>query len=247
MGDASPSGTGAVSCKDMLSHYPQFSRALDVEYRLSQAEPWPIENPFPAAVIDAIVAYNYLVNELGFKPSNILVMGDSAGGTIGYQLVRYLVQEKMEQLPPPAALLLLSPSLDWGNSHKGPGASFWKASSTDWVHAYMAGYCAKTLLGRLPESELEVNSWLSPASHNLSEKDGIFTDFPPTLFFAGEAEMTLDSMKTAYERMVKDVGKDKVEFVLLPDATHIIFALPWHDEEKEAGYQAMKPFIDRYF
>ena len=59
--------------------------------------------------------------------------------------------------------------------------------------------------------------------------------------------MMLDSIKTGYERILKDVGEDKVDLVLLPDATHVIFALPWHDEEKEAGYRAITPFINRYF
>ena len=44
---------------DILSHFPKFSRLLNVEYRLSQDHPFAIQNPFPAALIDAVTAYNY--------------------------------------------------------------------------------------------------------------------------------------------------------------------------------------------
>ena len=136
----------------MLKRFPQFTRALNIEYRLSQGPPWPVENPFPAALIDVIAAYNYLVNVLFFKPSNILVMGDSAGGTLALQLVRYLLAVKLPTLPVPGGLLLMSPSMDWGNTHEIPGTSAYENSSADWVHAFGAGFEAvKTEQGIQPD------------------------------------------------------------------------------------------------
>ena len=116
MGDASPSGLSAPMMKDMLSHYPQFKRLLNVEYRLASGAPWRIENPFPSALIDAITAYNYLVNELHFSPQNILVIGESAGGTLGLQLARYTVESNLPSLPPFGGLLMVSPTMDWGKT-----------------------------------------------------------------------------------------------------------------------------------
>jgi epsilon-lactone hydrolase len=47
-------------------------RALALGYRLAP------ENPFPAAVEDAVSAYRWLL-EQGYKPAKIVVSGDSAG------------------------------------------------------------------------------------------------------------------------------------------------------------------------
>ena len=246
MGDAAPTGLSAPVCKELLERFPQFSRVLNVEYRLSQGPPFQIENPFPAALIDAATAYNYLVTGLGFQPRNILVMGDSAGGTLAFQLVRYLTSQELSNLAVPGGLLLLSPSMDWGESHKGHRSSYTRNQSTDWVDAFNLGYCTGALLGRLPRSEAEVNSWISPASLALPNLQGLYKGFPPTLFFAGGGEMTLDAMKDAAAHLAADIG-DEVEFIEQRDATHIILGLPWHNREKEEAYQLIGEWVGRHF
>ncbi|KAJ2566932.1 hypothetical protein IW140_004723 [Coemansia sp. RSA 1813] len=55
-------------------------RTFSIDYRLA-----PL-NPFPAQLHDALISFNYML-DLGFKPSNIILAGDSAGGqkyTPGY-------------------------------------------------------------------------------------------------------------------------------------------------------------------
>ena len=94
-------------------HNQQFTRAFQLEYRLSQGPPLPSENPFPAALIDAVAGYHYLVKVMGFNPSNILLVGESAGAGLAITLLRYLIQH-VPSLPPPAATLLASPGADWG-------------------------------------------------------------------------------------------------------------------------------------
>ena len=68
IGDASPKGVNGLLPAEMAQYLPGFSRVLNVEYRLSQGPPLRIENPFPAALMDATTAYAYLVRDLGFKP-----------------------------------------------------------------------------------------------------------------------------------------------------------------------------------
>ncbi|EKM56906.1 uncharacterized protein PHACADRAFT_92890 [Phanerochaete carnosa HHB-10118-sp] len=248
LGDASPVGMSAPMVNDMLSHYHQFSRLLNVEYRLASSAPWRTENPFPAALIDAITAYNYLINELHFRPQNVMVVGESAGGTLGVQLVRYIVESKLPNLPPPGGMLLLSPSMDWGKTFAfGPGSSYYRNEVSDWVQPFSAGYSGRALLGYLPPSEAQLNAWISPASTKLGSAEGLFKGFPPTLIFAGGAEMTYDAMRLAYERIKADTGEEMTVFVELPDATHITLSLPWHDREKEAAYQAMAPWVNAHF
>ena len=51
-----------------------------MQYRLAQGPPLPAENAFPAALLDALAGYNYLVHAVGFAPADILVLGESCGG-----------------------------------------------------------------------------------------------------------------------------------------------------------------------
>ncbi len=245
---------------DLLHELPQFSRLFALEYRLSDGPPLPIKNPVPAHLIDAVIGYDYLVNELGFKPSNILVLGDSAGGTITAQLAKYLVTTGTPGLPhlpvtagitrippPPGGLLLLSPSMDWGETHTHSESTMLRHRPTDWIVPFNDGFCSRAMLGYLPWSVAQTNWYFSPASLALPEKKGTFTGFPPTMFLMGGAEMTLDGMKTAYGRMVEDMGEEKVAWVELPDATHIILALPWHEEEKKEAYRAVRRWAGTLF
>lgn len=110
---------------------PYAERALCVEYRLSSGAPLQPSNPFPAALLDAIAAYHYLIHTVGFSPSDIIVEGDSAGGNLAIALTRYLVEKQIELaeegLKPPGALLLLSPWADIGSSHDVEVPKSWLA------------------------------------------------------------------------------------------------------------------------
>lgn len=48
------------------------------------------ESAFPGSLLDTLSAYLYLRDTLGFKPENIVLMGDSAGGGCSVGLARYL-------------------------------------------------------------------------------------------------------------------------------------------------------------
>jgi monoterpene epsilon-lactone hydrolase len=77
-------------------------RALVIEYRLAP------ENPFPAAVEDALVAYRALRDE-GYAAGDIILAGDSAGGGLVMALLLSL-RDAGEEMP--AGAVLLSPWLD---------------------------------------------------------------------------------------------------------------------------------------
>jgi acetyl esterase/lipase len=76
--------------------------AVVPQYRLAP------EHPFPAAIDDALAAYRELLDQ-GFDPKNIVVSGDSAGGNLAAALA---VKVKMDGMPQPAGLYLISPWLD---------------------------------------------------------------------------------------------------------------------------------------
>jgi len=57
---------------------------------------------FPAALQDALTSYAYLIFDLAILPSNIILSGDSAGGHMALQLLRYISDHGAELgLPPP--------------------------------------------------------------------------------------------------------------------------------------------------
>jgi acetyl esterase/lipase len=75
---------------------------LCIDYRLAP------ENPFPAALNDAVAAYRWLLAQ-GADPRRIVLMGDSAGGGLVLATMLRLRDEGVEL---PAAAVVLSPWTD---------------------------------------------------------------------------------------------------------------------------------------
>ena len=79
-------------------------RALLFEYRLAP------EHPYPAALEDALCAYEWLIGQEGVSPSRIVFVGDSAGG--GLCLAALLaIRDRNVDLP--AAAVAYSPITDF--------------------------------------------------------------------------------------------------------------------------------------
>ncbi|TFY69110.1 hypothetical protein EVJ58_g616 [Rhodofomes roseus] len=244
IGNATRSWDSAYMCDEMIKYADGYTRALQIEYRLAQTAPFPAKNGFPAALIDAIAGYNYLVNVVGFKPANILVSGESAGGALAFALTRYLVKSRLLMLPPPGALFLLSPSGDFGRTYVGAGSSVEKNNDSDYVQWFFKGYGVRALLGNMPLKEAFTNSWISPAGARVPRVAGEFAGMPPTLIMAGGAEYTLDEQKVLRDRLVEDNGRDAVAYVELPDTTHIVLTEAWHEPERTQGYEAFARWVD---
>jgi len=78
------------------------ARVISVDYRLAP------EHPYPAAVDDALTAYEALLHD-GIAPSDIAFAGESAGGGLA---IATLVNARNHGLPLPAAALVMSPYVD---------------------------------------------------------------------------------------------------------------------------------------
>jgi epsilon-lactone hydrolase len=78
------------------------AKVISVEYRLAP------EHPYPAAVDDALAAYEALLHT-GIAPSDIAFAGESAGGGLA---VATLVNARDHGLPLPAAAFVMSPYVD---------------------------------------------------------------------------------------------------------------------------------------
>jgi acetyl esterase/lipase len=78
------------------------AKVISVDYRLAP------EHPYPAAVDDALAAYEALLQN-GTAPSDIAFAGESAGGGLA---VATLVNARDHGLPLPAAAFVMSPMTD---------------------------------------------------------------------------------------------------------------------------------------
>jgi monoterpene epsilon-lactone hydrolase len=94
----------AFQAADLASQVGRRTRArvISVDYRLAP------EHPYPAAVDDALAAYQALLRN-GTAPSDIIFAGESAGGGLA---VATLVNARDHGLPLPAAAFAMSPYAD---------------------------------------------------------------------------------------------------------------------------------------
>lgn len=97
-----------VTYRRTAVQYAEISGAgvLSVDYRVAP------ENPYPAALEDAVMAYQWLLDQ-GYEAENIIIAGDSAGGGLTLATTLYLRDHDM---PMPAALVTMSAwtNLDYG-------------------------------------------------------------------------------------------------------------------------------------
>ncbi len=102
-------GSGYALCS-VATHRPLVSRiahqsglpVFSTEYRLAP------EHPFPAAPEDVERAYDWLLDQ-GWRPDQVIVAGDSAGGHLALDLALALLRAGRDL---PAGLVLLSPLVD---------------------------------------------------------------------------------------------------------------------------------------
>jgi epsilon-lactone hydrolase len=94
----------AFLAADLASQVGRRTRAkvISVDYRLAP------EHPYPAAVDDALAAYEALLDN-GTAPSDIVFAGESAGGGLA---IATLVNARDHGLPLPAAAYVMSPYAD---------------------------------------------------------------------------------------------------------------------------------------
>ena len=82
---------------------------IALEYSLVMNEE-DITRPFPQQILEALSAYQYLLKTMDIPPSQIVLVGDSAGGHLALALQRYL--SETQSLPSPKGMILLSPWCD---------------------------------------------------------------------------------------------------------------------------------------
>ncbi len=103
-------GGGFISgtSKTHRAHVSKFVKqsgipAIVFDYRLAP------EHPFPAALEDCVSVYRWLLEVKGYRPEQIVIAGESAGGTL---TLSTLLKIKQENLLQPAGAVAISPATD---------------------------------------------------------------------------------------------------------------------------------------
>lgn len=243
VGSASPKDFGAVVIRGVLDHCHTIRRSFAIEYRVSVGYPYTPANPFPAALIDALAGYSYLIRVVGFKPADIVFLGDSAGGHLALTLALYLVENQgmPGALPPPGSVIVFSPITDYTDSHYTPGSSI-EFCDSDFIPDPRTNpvlqYASTAFLG--PHGAHAASSrFISPGCLLPSLERISFKGFPRTMLTSGGKETLRDQIRTLKDRMLADMGEGTGEGQLsyheAPDANHVFTNLRvWQPEKGEA-------------
>ena len=219
-----------------------------MEYRLTKAPHASPSNPFPAALLDAVSGYNYLVNTVGFDPADIILEGDSAGGNLALALVRYLIVNQGRKdisFPlPPSGLILNSPWCDLSLSDDFPGSTLRTNQRTDYLNMLSTPYALtiRSFLGPHGSSAATSNPYVSPAARTAPMEDISFSGFPRTLITVGGCEVLLDQIRVLRDRMRRDLGTE-VAYLEMPDAVHDVLVFPWFEPERTTALEAIAAWI----
>lgn len=155
------------------------ARVFAAAYRLAP------EDPFPAAVEDAVAAYRGLLEE-GFAPESITLAGDSAGGGL---VLAAALRLRALAVPLPATLVAFSPWVDLGLDRLEPAPPGEFIVTRPWLEdcarRYLAGHRADDPLASPVEAQLG--------------------GLPPTLIQVGTDELLLPDARRLHAALV-DAG-----------------------------------------
>jgi monoterpene epsilon-lactone hydrolase len=174
------------------------ARVISVDYRLAP------EHPYPAAVDDALAAYQALLDN-GAAPSDIVLAGESAGGGLA---IATLVNARDHGLPLPAAAFAMSPYADL--TLAGP--------TMDTKHDADPLLSRENLQARVPDYTAGQDAALGLISPVFADLSGL----PPLVIQAGTHEVLLDdAVRLARQAATADV---QVTLDITPGVPHVFQA-----------------------
>lgn len=199
--------------RDMAGLYNEISKGYDVlsvDYRVAP------EHPYPAALEDALAAYQWIM-ERGYPLEKLIVAGDSAGGGLALALCLYL---RDHDIPLPAGIITMSAWTDLTKSGE----------------SYQENFDIDPIFGGTMDSLVYQEGYYkdsNPEIPYISPVNGDYHGFPPMLMQVGEYEMLLSDTKTV-ARNAMDAGVTVKEHIY-PGMFHVFqMGLLLYPEAKEA-------------
>lgn len=178
------------------------AKVFSLSYRLSSSRTCQ----FPAALQDAVTAYQYLV-DLRTDAKHIIIAGDSAGGNLAIALLRYIEDNKGILLPPLAAVIC-SPWLDLASALDPTSVDQHANSVTDYLPGDFTVWGAKAYT---PASMVD-DPYISPLNHPF------FTHAQLWICVGGLEILCADGVRFAED--MKNVKGNRVEVLIEPYASH---------------------------
>jgi salicylate hydroxylase len=190
------------------------SRALAVDYRLAP------EHAYPAALVDALAAYRWLVDRAG-GAQRIIVAGDSAGGALA---VTTVLRARDLGLPLPAGIYAMSPLADLAlgsasiDRREGTDPALNRDLLTDMSGSYLQGH--------------------DPSDPLASPVCADFTGMPPLLVHASTLEALWDDSQRLVDQAKTGAVKARLRgfddtvhafplFARAPDTAEALAELGW--------------------
>lgn len=192
-------------------------RGVSVEYRLAP------EDPYPAALDDAVAAYRGLL-ATGTRPADVVIAGESAGGGLALAL---LMAIRDHGLPHPAAGVVLSPWADLTCSGDSilSRADLDPALTEKGLRVRAADYAGQT----------------DPRDPAISPLFGRFDGLPPLLVQAGTHEILLDdALRVAARAAAADVA---VTLEVTPQVPHVFQGFAGALDEADIALDSAAGFI----
>lgn len=157
------------------------------------------EHPFPAALEDALMCYQHLLQQ-GYLAQHITVMGDSAGGGLTLSLLLALREQGIAL---PAGYVLLSPWADLTHPHREQTHNDDAMLTWAGLDAHAASYAG---------TEQRSHPGISPA---LGQLEGL----PPGLIIVGTREILLADAEHLHTRL--QAAQSPIELQVFEGMWHV--------------------------
>ncbi len=197
------------------------SRVLLLDYRLAP------ENPYPAALDDAVAAYKWLIDSQGINPKNVIIGGESAGGGL---TLATLLRLRDTGITLPTAAIILSP---WADLLMTGDSMRTKAKVDPLANASDLFFLASLYIGE----DDPKNPYISPFYADLK-------GLPPMLIQVGGAEVLLNDATRIAEK-AKIAGVD-VLLDVWEDMIHMFQMFAFMAPEGQKATEKIGEFIQKH-